>query len=211
MTTIILIRHGETDWNKEKIFRGRIDVKLNENGKTQSKHLAKVLSNFKIDAIYSSPLSRALETAKSIRHLCENGIIPNEGFIDINYGDWQGLSHKQVIETYPKIYEDWIKNPEKVNFPNGETLKDVKNRSFAALNEIAQQHEDGVIVIVAHRVVCKVILCAMLGIDVSHFWHLKQDTCCINIIEKKNNRFIIDKMNDTCHLKEIGKDKEIDF
>lgn len=209
---IIFVRHGETEWNKNKKFRGQIDVKLNSRGIEQAKAVAKVLLNSKIDAIYSSPLSRATKTAKIIANDHSKDVKVVNGFIDINFGKWQGLSKNEVIEKYNKIYNDWCKNPHKVKFIDGECLDDVKKRAISALNILLQKHIDETIVIVSHRVVLKVLICALLGLDNSHFWRIKQDICAVTTFEYLDNKFILTLLNDTCHLKEIMKDrKTIDF
>ena len=104
MTEIILVRHGETEWNVAEIFRGRIDVELNETGIKQAELLAEYLSNVKIDAIYSSPLKRALKTAEIVAgsHKLDINITP--GLTDFNYGKWQGLSHQEVKDKYKELY-----------------------------------------------------------------------------------------------------------
>ena len=100
MTEIILIRHGETEWNVEEVFRGRIDIELNQNGIKQAKLLAEYLSKRKIDAIYSSPLQRAVKTAEIIAgyHKLNVGIAP--GLIDFDFGEWQGLSLQEVRDRF---------------------------------------------------------------------------------------------------------------
>ena len=95
MTTILLIRHGETDWNAEKIFRGRADIELNENGIKQAELLAKHLAGERIVAIYSSPLKRALRTAGIMAGSHQVDVTPALGLLDFDYGEWQGLSHQQ--------------------------------------------------------------------------------------------------------------------
>jgi len=104
MTAIILARHGETEWNVAEVFRGRIDIELNETGMKQAELLAEYLSNVEIDAIYSSPLKRALKTAKVIAsyHKLNVEIVP--GLIDFDYGKWQGLTHQEVKDKYKELY-----------------------------------------------------------------------------------------------------------
>ncbi len=104
MTKVLLVRHGETDWNRKEVSRGRIDVKLNQNGREQAKSLAKATGIYRIDAIYSSPLSRSLETAKMVADMHSLDVKVANGFIDIHYGQWQGLGHEKVKEEYPELY-----------------------------------------------------------------------------------------------------------
>ena len=108
MTKIILIRHGETDWNREQVFRGRIDVALNEVGLTQARAVQDSLKDTEIDGIYSSPLSRAFATASIVGENRNAAVRVEEGFIDIDFGAWQGLSHREVKEEYKDLYETWL-------------------------------------------------------------------------------------------------------
>ena len=100
MAEIILVRHGETEWNIEEIFRGRIDIDLNDTGIKQAELLDEHLSYVKIDAVYSSPLKRALKTAEMIASYHKLDVEITPGLIDFNYGKWQGLAHQEVKDKY---------------------------------------------------------------------------------------------------------------
>lgn len=197
---LFLVRHGETKWNREEVFRGKIDVELNERGREQARLTAQALAGLKLAAVYASPLSRAQETARIIAgpHGLPVGIM--EGLIDLDYGNWQGLSHLEVRERYPDLYREWASRPHNVRFEGGESLDDVRRRALAALQEIAERHRGQNVVAVGHRVVNKVLLLAFLGLDNSHFWGIKQDTCAINVIEFHPDRYVICRINDTCHI-----------
>lgn len=210
MTRIILVRHGETDWNKEQIFRGRIDVPLNSTGLQQAKATGEALSGQKIDAIYSSPLSRAIQTANGIASFHSHITVKEaKGFMDIDFGKWQGLPHKKVEDEYKVLYDNWKKEPHKIKMPDGESLDDVKLRAMESLNDILSSHVNETAVIASHRVVNKVVLCAILGLSNQHFWRIRQDTCAINIFEDSDRGFIVSVINDTCHIKALnnGTDK----
>lgn len=210
MTEIILVRHGQTDWNLTEIFRGRIDIQLNNTGIKQAELLSGYLSSVKIDAIYSSPLKRALKTAEVIgnNHKLKMEISP--GLIDLDYGKWEGMSHQDVQDKYKELYAQWIDHPEQVKMPNGESLDDVRKRAMDVVKDLVARH-DGTIVLVSHRVVNKVLICALLGLDNSHFWNIKQDTCGITIFTYDNGRFILTCHNDTSYLKSINRNGLSDF
>jgi broad specificity phosphatase PhoE len=108
MLTLILVRHGETDWNAAEIFRGGVDVALNETGVKQAQLLGEYLSGLKINAIYTSPLQRALTTAQAIAG-CQEGVPPVVAaeLTDLNYGFWQGLTHEMAKAKYPDLYLKW--------------------------------------------------------------------------------------------------------
>ena len=201
MVRIMLVRHGETDWNRKEIFRGRLDVELNDNGREQARALAEATATFHIDAIYSSPLSRSLETAKRIAEAHNLEVKPARGFTDLHYGQWQGQKHKEVKEEYPELYAKWHESPHLVQFPGGESLDDVLQRSFRDLREIIVSYEDQTVLIVSHRVVNKVLLCGIMRLGNSYFWHIRQSNCCLNIFECSGEEYTICLLNDTCHLK----------
>jgi len=210
MIEIILARHGETDWNVAEVFRGRIDVELNETGVKQAELLGGYLSEIKIDAVYSSPLKRALKTAEVIagHHALKVNIV--HGLIDFDYGEWQGLSHQEVKEKYKALYADWIGRPEQLKMPDGERLEDVRKRAMVVVNDVIKKY-DGAVVLVSHRVVNKVLICALLGLDNSHFWNVKLDTCGISNFSYEGGRFILTKHNDTSYLKPVQEAPLIDF
>jgi len=211
MVKIILIRHGETDWNKEQIFRGRIDVALNEVGLAQARAVRESLNDVQVSAVYSSPLSRAFETAKVLAENRNCEVEIEDDFIDINFGRWQGLSLKKVREEYKELYEMWITKPQMVKFPEGESLKEVQKRSIKALEKVIKKHPQKTLAIVSHRVLNKVILCTILGLELSHFWYIKQDTCAINRFEYKDDRYYLTLLNDICHLRRVKGGSIVDF
>jgi broad specificity phosphatase PhoE len=209
MTKIILVRHGQTAWNKEEIFRGRIDIDLDDIGVQQAKFLSQSLSKLQINAVYSSPLKRALNTATIIANYNELEVNIDEHFIDINYGNWEGKSLSEVKETFKDLYQKWTKDPHLLRIPDGETLDEVRMRAVTGLNQIIAKHKEETIVIVSHRVVNKVLICALLGLDNSCFWRIKQDTGCFSIFNYEDNNFILTLHNESCHLKPIQTQSEL--
>lgn len=210
MTQIILVRHGETEWNAEEVFRGRIDIELNETGIKQAELLAEHLSDIKIDAICSSPLRRALKTAEMMASYHKLDVEIALGLIDFNYGKWQGLAHQEVKNKYKELYAKWINHPDKVKMPTGESLNDVRKRAMGVVGNIIAKHE-GTVALVSHRVVNKVLICALLGLDNSHFWNIRLDTCGITTFACENERFILTEHNNTSYLKPLPKAPLSDF
>lgn len=212
MTKVYLVRHGQTEWNKKLTFRGRVDIPLNEAGHMEAQALSHALKDKNIEAIYTSPLKRSIETAQPVAKFFHLEIVPVQGLIDINYGDWEGLSFHEVKKRYGDQYKKWEKRPDLIRFPNGETLDEAKERSFRAFKNIVKESPDKSILIIPHRVINKILLCALLNIGNSHFWEIKQDTGCINLIEYAEDRFVLCTINDTCHLKGIADETvQLDF
>ena len=186
MTELILARHGETVWNVEKIYRGRTDVNLDEVGVKQAELLGRYLRNWELEAIYSSPLIRAIDTANIIARYQKIGVHITEGLVDFDYGEWQSLPEQEAKRLYPTLYNEWHNNPHKVKMPGGESLEDVKRRAIGVVNDVIPKYQ-GSIVLVAHRVVNKVLICSLLGLDNSHFWNINQDVGGISGISTNDN------------------------
>ena len=210
MAEVVLVRHGETEWNVEQVFRGRIDIELNETGIRQAELLAEYLSHLKIDVIYSSPLKRALTTAEMIAGYHRLKVEIASGLIDFNFGEWQGLAIQKVKDKHKSLYAEWIENPHQIKIPGGESLNDVRGRASGVVDAVISKYE-GTVVLVSHRVVNKILICALLGLDNSHFWNIKQDVGGITTFTYENERFILTEHNNTSYLKPIQKAPLSDF
>jgi len=203
-TEIILVRHGQTEWNRIERFRGRVDIPLNNTGLEQAQAIATRLAKLSKPAmIYSSPLERCLKTAEPIGKATGAPVQALDGIIDIDYGDWQGLTPEEAEKQYPDVYRVWLSAPHKAVIPGGETLDQVRARALAALEQAAQQHLGQTIILVSHKVVCKVLVCAVLGLDNSHFWYIEQDNAAINVFERNGLSYLVKSINDTCHLERV--------
>ena len=212
MTSIYLVRHGQTAWNKEEIFRGRTDIPLDETGLKQAELAGEYFRGMEIHAIYSSPLARAWQTAQKIAHFHNVKVQPLQGILDMSFGKWEGQSHRDIQENDREIYQQWREKPHQVRLPGGESLDEVRARSMAALEGVIRENPGKTLVLVSHRVICKVLICAILGLDNSHFWQITQDTTAINLIQHKDQRYILSLMNETCHLKALKEERgKIDF
>ena len=212
MTSIYLVRHGQTAWNKEEIFRGRTDIPLNENGLRQADLVGEYLRGSNIDVVYSSPLARARETARSVAQVFSLKVLPLEGINDMSFGKWEGLPLKEVQTHDRDLFEQWRKEPHRVRLPGGESLDEVRIRAMAALEDVIRSHTGKNLVLVSHRVVIKVILCGILGIDNSHFWQIAQDAAAINLIKFREGIYVLSLLNEACHLKPLKEEKsKIDF
>jgi len=206
MTRIVLVRHGQTAWNREIRFRGQIDVELDEFGLKQAEATGRyVAARWPVVAIYASRMSRATKTAEAIARAHELTVQPLEGLLDINFGEWQGLSPDEVSQRDPDLFRAWRKAPHTLHFPGGETLEIVRVRVMAGLDEVVARHPAQTVALVSHAVVNRVLLCAVLGLGNEHFWRLQQDTCAVNVFDvDKDGAFTLVLMNDTCHLQGLS-------
>jgi len=201
VTTIILVRHGQTEWNRIERFRGRIDLELNPTGLDQAHKTAiRIHKSWKPDAIYSSPLKRAIQTASAVAELTHNQVEQVSELIDIDYGEWQGLSPEEARLRWPDQIDAWYQHPEQAIIPGGETLTQVQNRAIAFIHLISKMDTNGTLLLVSHTVVNRLILLGLMGLGINHFWRLRQEPCAINIIEVNDSEYTLVGMNDICHL-----------
>jgi broad specificity phosphatase PhoE len=207
VSIVILVRHGQTDWNKVERFRGRFDIPLNQTGLKQAEAAAeRIAAGRRPGAILTSPLSRARQTADATAR--KTGLAPREdqGLVDIDYGEWQGLTPDEVRARWPRELEAWYENPEAARIPGGETLAEVRERALNAMLEACSRgpgSPSGTIVMVSHTVVNRLILLGVLGASPGRFWRLRQEPCAINILEFDGASFTVAAINDTCHLSGI--------
>jgi len=207
MTRIVLVRHGQTVWNRERRFRGQADVKLNEFGLRQAKATGQyVAARWPVVAVYASPLQRTMRTAETIARAQGLTARSLEGLLDINFGEWQGQLGQEVAQHSPEMFQAWEKAPHTVRFPGGEGLDDVRSRVVAALAEVVARHAGQNVAWVSHTVVNRVLLCAVLGWGNDRFWRLRQETCAVNVFDvDEDGDFIIGLINDTSHLQNLSE------
>jgi broad specificity phosphatase PhoE len=208
-TRIVLVRHGKTAWNRAPErgvrFRGRADLALDDVGRRQAAATARyVMKRWPVEAVYASPMARAMETAGAIAKAHDINAEAFDGLLDIDFGDWQGLSLKAVREQYPDLLREWFEAPHTVQVPGGESLDDVRRRVVAGLDTIVERDWGETVAMVGHSVVNRVLLCAVLGLGNEHFWRLRQDTCGVNVFDTdEGGSSTIVVLNDTCHLQSI--------
>ncbi|HEY32548.1 MAG TPA: histidine phosphatase family protein [Dehalococcoidia bacterium] len=210
MAEIILVRHGQTAWNVAEVFWGQMDIELDATGLRQAELLAEYLGHTKLEAVYSSPLRRAIQTAEVIAHHHSLSVEITAGLNDINFGEWQGLSLNEARIKYGELYSAWVTTPHQVRFPSGESLDEVRERAVALVNELVDKYE-GAVVLVSHRVVHKVLICALLGLDNSRFWSIRLDTCGLTTFEYADGQFVLTEHNNTSFLKPLKQDRPSDF
>jgi len=202
MTRIILVRHGQTEWNRVERFRGRADVPLNKTGLVQADVTGRrIAAEWRPAAIYSSPLSRAVKTAEIIAQYFELPVNVHSDLIDVDYGQWQGLTPDEVRERWPEMIDDWYNKPAAARIPGGETLEELRSRALTVIDALATRHKDQTIVVVGHTVINRIILLGVLGLSNERFWRLRQDTCAVNCFEAEGGDFTLVSLNDACHLR----------
>jgi broad specificity phosphatase PhoE len=198
-----LVRHGETLWNKEEVFRGRKDIPLNETGRTQAEKVGDYFDGIPLARIVSSPLQRAVQTAQAIGRAAGASVETMEELTDINFGIWEGLSLRDVEERYPAEFDLWKRSPHRLHLDGGETLAMVRERISGSLARLASAGDEA-LAVVTHRVICKMIVLRCLDVGDDHFWDLKYDPASVTLLEGESGTFTLVFSNDTCHLKEAA-------
>ncbi len=202
---IFLIRHGETNWNKEGRFQGQIDIPLNENGKDQARRTFEYLRNISFNKAFSSSMSRPYETAQIIlqnkKHLKIEKI---DSLVEISHGLWEGKLETEIREKWPVLLKNWHEKPEEVIMPDGESIKNVSERSVEAFEKIClSQKDNDLSLLVAHDAVNKTLICNILGINYSNIWMIKQGNGGVTIVDLFNDPTkppLISALNITTHL-----------
>lgn len=202
VTRIFLVRHGETDWNRDRRFQGRSDLPLNREGRSQARALASALKEEPFTAIYTSPLLRAYETACLIGAFHPSAPIFKEaGFMEMDLGEFDGMEARRWAEQYPELRKAWQENPASVTMPGGESLEEVQARALEALGHIlGLYHHATSLLICSHNFVNLTILCHALEIPLNRFRELRQETAAFSILSKQGNRFYAEVVNERSHL-----------
>jgi phosphoserine phosphatase len=205
---LLLVRHGETDWNREGRFQGQIDVPLNENGHRQAQQAADFLSAIPLDFAVTSPMKRPKETAAAILQQHSQIALGEEpDFREISHGTWEGKFEAEIEQEFPGDLERWRVMPAAVQMPEGENLQQVSDRAIAAWDAMVQsaraesKGKTRVGLVVAHDATNKVILSHVVGAGAEKFWSFKQGNGAVSVIDyPAEGPPILQAMNITTHL-----------
>ena len=199
---ILLVRHGETDWNRIRRFQGRSDIPLNQEGRDQAKALALALRAETIIAIYSSPLVRAMETSRLIKTYHPSApLLEEDGLIEMDLGEFDGMEAHRWTAKYPDFRKAWQENPASVKMPGGESLPEVQVRAIDTLERIAQPYPcESTVLLCSHNFVIITILCYALEIPLDRFRDLQQGTAALNVLYMQGNRLWAEVVNERSHL-----------
>ena len=200
---LLLVRHGETDWNRAGKFQGQIDVPLNDNGREQARQAAEFLKDVKLDFAISSSMLRPKETAEIIlKYHGDLQLELRDELREISHGLWEGKFESEIEQSYPGLLDEWKISPEKVQMPEGENLEQVSMRAIAAWREIVQS-VTGTGIVVAHDAVNKALLCHLFNLKPEHFWQFKQGNGAVSVIDYPHGPDglpVLQAMNITTHL-----------
>ncbi len=200
---LLLVRHGETNWNRDGKFQGQIDVPLNDNGRVQARQAAEFLKDVHLDFAVSSSMLRPKETAEIIlQHHPNIKLQLDDGLWEISHGLWEGKFEAEIETGFPGLLKQWKEYPETVQMPEGENLQQVWERALVAWQKIIHS-VSGTGIVVAHDAINKAILCQLFGLEPQHFWNFKQGNGAVTVIDYPQGPDglpVLEVMNITSHL-----------
>ena len=202
MTEIIIIRHGETEWNKTGRFQGHSDVPLSAEGRTQAEALGKNLIVDHVDAIYASDLTRAMETAAPLAARFGLPVISDPQLRELNFGAWEGRNFNDVNAENPNAMKNFYTDPEQADIPESELFPEFQRRVAGRVREIVAHERGKRVVIVSHGASIRILLADLLSMPIRSIWHLSQLNTAVNKIRFEDDGFaVVTLMNDTSHLR----------
>lgn len=202
---LLLVRHGETDWNRNQQFQGQIDVPLNDHGRKQAAQAAEFLKDVQIDWAVTSPLARPKETGEIIlQHHPHVQLQLDDRMKEISHGLWEGKFEREIEQDFPGMLEQWKQTPETVQMPEGENLQQVWERSIEAWRSIVAAAAPGTTgLVVGHDAINKAILCHLFDLAPEHFWNFKQGNGSVTVIDYPKGADgppVLQSLNITTHL-----------
>jgi broad specificity phosphatase PhoE len=198
---LILARHGETETNRERLALGREDVPLNEHGRRQAAAVAAALSGISIDAVYSSPLRRALETAVPIASQHGLEVQVDDGLTEMDVGEMEGLPAAEMRARYGDFLQRWFSaEAGGLAMPGGESLQQVQDRAWETVMALRESYPEGAIVAVSHNFTIHTILCRALNLPLADFRRLRHDLGATAVIKVREDSATVVRINDICHL-----------
>ncbi len=200
MTKLVLIRHGQTEWNIAGKYQGQSDVALSDTGLEQASLLAENFPLTHLDAVYASDLSRAFVTAERVAGRFHCKVKAEPALREMNFGAWEGLTYQQIVEKWPEAMETFFARPDILEIPRGEGFVVLQKRAVKRIREIVADNENRTIAVVAHGAILRTILAHALHMPLRYVWTIRQDNTAVNILHYEENHCMVELMNSTAHL-----------
>ncbi len=206
MGTAYLLRHGETEYHAQQRLLGRLDIGLNERGREQARRVVDFFRGLKLDAIYSSPLKRCLETAGPVAEEQGLSIQVMEGLMEVDMGEWDGRTFDELFREDGELVGKWMRNPSSVAIPGGEDFGAVRDRVMSAVREITSRHPgDQRVLLVTHGGPIRGILCEALGMALDGMFRIQIDLASISAVKYFDGGIpetaMVTLVNETYHLR----------
>lgn len=199
-TTILLVRHGQTNSNVTGFYMGWSDEDLDEVGHTQALRLSSRLSGWPVASVYTSPLRRAYTTAAILAepHLLELNVL--DDLIELGLGDWQGLHMDEIKRRWPDVWQQSRIDPSEVTMPNGESFGQVTERAVRVFESVLGSNPGKQVLMVTHEVVVKVIVAHVLGVSNSMYRRFEVNNASLSVVRVANSNSRLITLNDTSHV-----------
>jgi len=199
-TTVLLVRHGQTESNITGFFMGWSSEDLSDLGYAQAQRLSSRLASLPIASVYTSPLKRAYNTALILAkpHNLEPKVL--DDLIEIRLGDWQGLHRDEISQKWPELWQQSRIDPSEVTLPNGESFQQVTDRAVRAFEMIVADNQDKQAVMVTHEVVIRVLVAHVLGTSNSIYRRFEVGNASLSIIRVSDGKARLVTLNDSSHL-----------
>lgn len=201
MLRVLLVRHGETDWNQQMRFQGQTDIQLNARGLAQAEAIASRLRHERLQAIYSSDLQRAMQTAQIIARYHDLSPIPDADLRELSYGVWEGMSREEILASeWAELFEKYRQDSLHYRPPGAEYPEQILERSRRVWQRVLQAHEGGTVCLVGHGGSLRALLCVALAAPLESFRRIRLDNASLSAVECFPDGMWISLLNDTCHL-----------
>ena len=209
MSTLLLVRHGETALKSSERYWGHTDVKLGALGIEQAERVRDLLATERIDIIFSSNLERAWKTAESIasRHRVE--VITCAELKEVNFGEVEGLTFKEISQRYPEVVKSWVEGKTEIKYPGGESLSELAERASNFTRRLKNVSPEQTVLIVAHSGVLRLLMCHLMGIGQENWWRFKLDFASLSVMETNSRGAILRSLNNISHLGGINCVKDV--
>ena len=206
---LILVRHGESEWNRIGRYQGQEDAPLSELGLRQAEALANRLRHEPIDAIYTSPLQRAKRTAEAIaRFHPDVPFIDDAALCEIHHGAWQGLLAAEVRERYAETFEEWRTFPTRCQMPGGESFSNILKRTLNLRERICRLYSEGTVLLSTHDVVIKILIADALGMHMDRINRIWVTNASISVVEYTEDIPFLVSLSEACHLGQLETVRE---
>lgn len=203
---LVLVRHGESTWNRERRIQGQLDPPLSEQGREQARRVAGRLARRRVEALYTSDLLRASQTAAPIGVALGVEPRPMKELREIFLGDWEGLRTDELAHRFPQAWDAWTREPSWDVVPRGEGASAFESRVASALDRIFEQHSLGDAIVVTHGGVIQIALHRVVGRPSHGLFPFRISNGSVSIVERRNGRMVIAAVNDTSHLEGVAEE-----
>jgi len=206
---MIIVRHGESEWNRIPRYQGQADAPLSELGARQAEALAQRLRNEQLDAIYTSPLQRAALTAQAIaRHHPSVPFFTEPALLEIDHGEWHGKFIHEIVERFGDGLREWREHPTRAQMPGGESFSNILKRTLDFKERLCAERGNDTVLVSTHDVVVKILVSDALGMNMDRLNRIWVTNASISVIEYGDDLPYLVSLSEACHLGQLATTRE---